>query len=132
LQGHVVVQDPLVNQVRDHFGGCHAYQADVALVAALELQQHALYYQLTDFGQFGVYYGNKCGVYVREVGGGHLGFYYGAGEQALPPQDVLVQQLDYHVLDVRDVHFVDYAVYRFTQQLPHQLLVLDAGRVLLH
>ena len=60
---------------------------------------------------------------MGEVWRGHLRFNDASSKQSLPTQNVLVQQFDHHVLDVRDIDLVDDTVDTLSEQLPHQFLV---------
>jgi len=60
-----------------------------------------------------------------------LRLYHCARQHPSSPQDVLVEELNYDVLDVGNVHLVHDAIYGLSQQLPHHPLVALAVGVLL-
>ena len=55
---------------------------------------------------------------------GHLSLHYCARQQALAPHEILTEELHDNVGDVGDVHFVNHAVNRLAELLPHELLML--------
>ena len=61
---------------------------------------------------------------MRKVGRSHLRFDDRPGEQPLASEDVLVEELDYDVLNVLSVELVDDTIDTLPQHLPHQPLML--------
>lgn len=104
LQSDYVTQHLLVDQMGNHSSGRHANDFIVALVCSLKLQDHPSNDQIDDLRQFGVYDGNQGSVDMSEIGRGHLSLYNGSSQNPLASKDVLVEQLHYHILNVRYVH----------------------------
>ena len=75
-------------------------------------------------GELSVDHGNEGGVDVGEDGGGVLGAHEGAAEEALATDEVLAEELEDDVLDVRGAHLVDQPINALLQCIPCHALVL--------
>ena len=68
---------------------------------------------------------------MGEAGTGHLSLHDCSCEEALASHQVLVEQLHDDVGDVRDINFVHDSIDTLAEHLPHVLLTLFCGSVLL-
>ena len=73
--------------------------------------------------------GNQRGVNVRKRGGLSLRLDTGLGKQAPTANNVLLEKLQYHFLDVGDIDFVNESVYALLERFPCEALVGEAVNV---
>ena len=126
LESRILSEYFLIDEMGNHFGRCHTNDLIVPHVCPLVLKDNPANNQLDYVREFGVDDCDQSRIYVSKVGRCHLGFDDGTSQEAFSTNDVLIEELDDHVLNVYDVHLVDYPIDTLPQELPHQLLVLNA------
>lgn len=114
----------LVDEVGDELGDGDGVGLVVGLEGALEADDEAAEDELADLGELAVDDGDEGGVDVAEGGGEGLGLDDGAGEEALAPDEVLLEEGEDGVVQVPHVHLVHMPVDLLLQPLPLQPLVL--------
>ena len=87
--------------------------------------------KLSNFWQFRVDHGNQRCIYMCEVGRRHLGLDYRPCQESLPSKNVFVEELHHYILDVCNIHLIHNPINTLPQQLPHQLLIVQAVGVFL-
>lgn len=117
------MDDLLIDEVGQELDRSLAEQLVIPAVRFLELRDYSVDDESHHVGQLGVDCGEECRVDVSESRASHLSLDDGPGEEALSAQQVLVEELHDDVRDVGGVHFVDHAIDRLSQLLPHELLV---------
>lgn len=101
--------------MRDHLRRGYAHDFVIPFKCPTELDHHSFQDQITYLRQFCVQNSDQSRVHMCEIWRCHLSLDDRFSQQTLSSQNVLVEQLNYDVLDVGYVYLVYYSVDTLSQ-----------------